>query len=256
MNQFPTFPDLNGASVFITGGGSGIGAALTDGFLQQGAQVAFVQRTDATGFCDDMERRHGRRPLFLPCDVTDIGALEDAVAVARDAHGAVTVLINNAAVDQRMSLDETTPDAWDHLMNVNLRPHAFTARAVRAGMAARGKGAIVNYSSISFKNGAPGMPAYATAKAAISGLTMTLARDFGRDGIRVNALLPGWVMTERQRALWVTEEALTRHVARQCLARELTPADMVAPTLFLASDASAAMTGQAMIVDGGVILTH
>lgn len=255
MNHSARFPDLSGKSVFITGGGSGIGASLTEGFLAQGANVAFVQRSDATAFCDAMAARHGNRPLFLPCDVTDIPALEAAIADARDAQGPIDVLVNNAAVDQRMSLEETGPDDWDRLMNVNLRPHAFTAKAVRADMAAKGKGAIVNYSSISFKNGAPGMPAYATAKAAITGLTMTLARDFGADGIRVNALLPGWIMTDRQRELWVTEEALKRHIAKQCLARELKPADMVGPTLFLASDASAAMTGQAMIVDGGVVLT-
>lgn len=250
-----TFADLQGVSVFITGGGSGIGAALTEGFLQQGAKVAFVQRTDASEFCDAMEAKYGVRPLFILCDIIDIDALKAALQQAVDAHGTIKVLINNAAVDNRHRLQDYDPADWDQSLNVNLRPHFFTAQWVAAGMKALGGGSIINFSSISYLMGNAGYPAYVAAKAGITGLTRGLARELGRDNIRVNALLPGWVMTERQKELWVTPQALDEHLARQCLNQLLQPEDMIAPSLFLASDASRAMTGQALVVDGGVVVT-
>lgn len=250
-----TFADLQGSSVFITGGGSGIGAALTEGFLQQGAKVALVQRTDASEFCDAMEAKYGVRPLFILCDIIDIEALQAALQQAVDAHGTIKVLINNAAVDNRHSLQDYTVTDWNQSLNVNLRPHFFTAQWVAAGMKASGGGSIINLSSISYLMGNAGYPAYVAAKAGIVGLTRGLARELGVDNIRVNALLPGWVMTERQKELWVTPEALDEHLGKQCLNMLLQPEDMIAPTLFLASEASRAMTGQALVVDGGVVVT-
>jgi NAD(P)-dependent dehydrogenase (short-subunit alcohol dehydrogenase family) len=249
------FPDLKGRSVFITGGGSGIGAALTEGFVAQGCRVAFVQRSDASALCERIAQTHGARPLFLPCDITDIDALRAAMASAAAAHGPITVLVNNAASDDRHDLTSYGPEAWDRSIAINLRPHYFTAQAAAEGMKAEGGGSIINYSSISYMMGNAGYPAYVAAKAGITGLTRGLARELGPHGIRVNALMPGWVLTERQRRLWVTPEGLRDHLARQCLPFELTEAHMVDPTLFLASDASAAMTGQALVIDGGVVVT-
>ncbi len=255
MSVRTIFPDLKGKSVFITGGGSGIGGALTRGFIAQGAKVAFVQRSDATQLCDELEAEFGNRPLFIATDITDIDALRKSIDQARAAHGPIEVLVNNAASDNRHTLDEYSPEDWDASFNINLRPHFFTAQAVADDMRAAGGGAIVNFSSIAYIMGIAGFPAYAAAKSGINGLTRALARELGPHNIRVNALLPGWVLTQRQKDLWVTEEGLTAHLERQALDRELVPEDMVEPTLFLASDASRAMTGQALVVDGGVVVT-
>ncbi len=249
------FPDLRDRSVFITGGGSGIGAALTEGFLRQGAHVAFVQRSDGTAFCDAMAAATGRRPLFLPCDITDTGALRAAADRAAAVHGPVRVLVNNAANDQRHATLDVTEAYWDQAMAVNLRSYFFAAQAVIPGMRAAGGGAIINFSSISYIMGQAGYPAYTTANSGINGLTRSLAREFGPDRIRVNALAPGWVLTEKQRELWATPEALAGHLARQCLPDALDPADIVGGCLFLASDISRAMTGQALVIDGGVVVT-
>ncbi|HMT94887.1 SDR family oxidoreductase [uncultured Thiothrix sp.] len=256
MHQLPCrFSDLQGASVFITGGGSGIGAALTEGFLQQGAKVAFVQRTDATEFCDRIEAKYGSRPLFKACDLSDIGQLQVIMQEVATEQGSIKVLVNNAAVDNRHQLAEYDIAAWDQSINVNLRPHFFTAQAVAAGMKALGGGSIINFSSIAYLMGNAGYPAYVAAKAAITGLTRSLARELGTDNIRVNALLPGWVMTERQKRLWVTETDLAAHLERQCLKQLLQPEDMVGTTLFLASETSKMLTGQAIVVDAGVVVT-
>lgn len=249
------FPDLKDASVFITGGGAGIGAALSEGFLAQGARVAFVQRSDGAAFCDEMEARHGNRPLFLPCDVTDIPALKAAIETAAKAHGPVTVLISNAANDARHTSAEVTEDYWDWAQSINLKPYFFAAQTVYPGMKAAGKGAIINMSSISYMMGAAGMPAYTAANGAITALTRSHAREFGPDGIRVNALAPGWVLTERQLEKWAEPEALAAHLSRQCLPEHLKPADIVDPVLFMASDASRMMTGQCIAVDGGVVVS-
>jgi len=250
-----TFHDLRGASVFITGGGAGIGADLTLGFLAQGAKVAFVQRSDASGFVDRAEAETGQRPLFLPCDVTDIAALHAAMDRAAEAHGAIRVLVNNAANDSRHTLDSVTVADWNASLSVNLRPHFFTAQKAAPGMKAMGGGSIVNFSSVSYMMGNAGYPVYATAKAAITGLTRSLARELGPDRIRVNALVPGWVLTERQLDLWADPASLAAHLERQCLKEHLAPRDIVAGTLFLASQASRMMTGQALVIDGGVVTT-
>lgn len=256
VNQLPcTFSDLKGASVFITGGGSGIGAALTEGFIQQGANVAFVQRHDGVAFCDAMEQKYGKRPLFTLCDISDIEHLKTAMREAAEAHGPIKVLINNAAVDNRHTLADYSLEDWNQSLNVNLRPHFFTAQEVAPSMKALGGGSIINLSSISYLMGNAGYSAYVAAKAGITGLTRALARELGPDKIRVNALLPGWVMTDRQKELWANETDLNAHVERQCLKELLQPEDMVGATLFLASDASKMLTGQAIVVDGGVVVT-
>ncbi len=255
MTDHPVFPDLRGQSVFITGGGSGIGAALTEGFLRQGAKVAFVQRSDAGDFCDRMEKATGNRPLFIACDITDTPALQAAIAQAAAAHGPVRVLVNNAANDERHKTPDVTVDYWDAAMAINLRCYFFAAQAVIPGMQAAGGGSIINFSSISYMMGLGDYAAYTTANSGINGLTRSLAREFGKDRIRVNAVAPGWVLTERQKDLWVTPEGLAAHVAKQCLKDTMEPEDVVGGVLFLASDASRMMTGQALVIDGGVVVT-
>jgi NAD(P)-dependent dehydrogenase (short-subunit alcohol dehydrogenase family) len=249
------FPDLAGASVFITGGGSGIGAALTEGFLRQGAKVAFCQRRDGTAFCDEMEKATGRRPLFLPCDLTDMAQLQSTLDAAAATQGPITVLVNNAANDQRHKTLETDEAFFDWSIAINLKAYFFATKAVIPGMQAAGGGSIINFSSISYMMGAAGYPVYLAANAAINGLTRSHAREFGPDRIRVNALAPGWVLTQKQKDLWVTPDGLAAHLARQCIPDALAPEDIVGGCLFLASKASKAMTGQALVIDGGVVVT-
>jgi NAD(P)-dependent dehydrogenase (short-subunit alcohol dehydrogenase family) len=255
MTEHAIFPDLKDKSVFITGGGSGIGAALTEGFLRQGAKVAFVQRSDARAFCDGMEQRTGKRPLFLSCDVTNVEAIRSAIIEAATAHGPITVLVNNAANDKRHDTLEVTEDFWDWCVAINLKSYFFTAQAVIPGMQAAGGGSIINFTSISYMMGNGGYPAYTSANSGINGLTRSLARDFGPDRIRVNAIAPGWVLTQKQKDLWVTPESLQAHVDRQCLKDTLKPEDIVGGVLFLASGASQMMTGQSLVIDGGVVVT-
>ncbi|MGB3877155.1 MAG: SDR family oxidoreductase [Shinella zoogloeoides] len=249
------YPDLEGASVFITGGGSGIGAALTEGFLRQGARVAFCQRSDATAFCIEMEQKTGRRPLFLPADISDLASLEQALDAAAQVHGPVAVLVNNAANDQRHDTLAVDEAFWEQAMAINLKAYFFACRAVIPGMKAMNGGAIVNFTSISYMMGNAGYPVYVAANSGINGMTRALAREFGPDRIRVNALAPGWVLTEKQKEKWVTPEALSAHLDRQCLKDTLAPEDIVGGCLFLASSASRMMTGQAIAIDGGVVTT-
>lgn len=253
VTRLCTFHDLSGKSVFITGGGSGIGAALTAGFLEQGANVAFVQRSDASQFVREMAGRYGREPLFIRCDITDIDALKLAMERAAEAHGAITVLVNNAADDARHRLQDYGTADWDQSLAINLRPHFFSAQAAAPGMRSAGGGSIINFSSIAYMMGHGDFPAYATAKAGITGLTRSLARELGSDKIRVNALMPGWVLTDRQMELWANPKSLAAHLDRQCLKEHLKPDDIVDATLFLASDASRMITSQSLIVDGGVV---
>ncbi|MFD1342172.1 SDR family NAD(P)-dependent oxidoreductase [Litorisediminicola beolgyonensis] len=255
MSATAIYPDLDGASVFITGGGSGIGADLTEGFLRQGAKVAFVGRSDASDFVDRMETETGNRPLFIQCDITDIPALQSAINQATEAHGPITVLVNNAANDKRHSTLEVDEAFWDWSQSINVKAYFFACQAVIPGMKEAGGGSIVNFSSISYMMGNAGYPAYTTANSGINGMTRSLAREFGPDRIRVNALAPGWVLTQKQLDLWADPDSLAAHLDRQCLKDHLKPVDIVEPTLFLASKASRMMTGQAMVVDGGVVVT-
>ena len=249
------FEDLAGASVGITGGGSGIGAALTEGFLRQGARVAILQRSDAGAFCDRMHAEIGTRPVDLRCDITDTPGLRAAIATAAEAHGPVTVLVNNAANDKRHTTAEVDEAFWDWSQAINLKAYFFAIQAVLPGMKASGGGSVVNISSISYMMGNAGYPSYSAANGAITALSHSLAREAGPDNIRINAIAPGWVLTDKQLELWATPEALADHLARQCIPEHLKPADIVDPVLFLASSASRMVTGQLLPVDGGVVVT-
>jgi NAD(P)-dependent dehydrogenase (short-subunit alcohol dehydrogenase family) len=255
MTQNATFHDLKDASVYITGGGSGIGADLTDGFLAQGAKVAFIGRSDASAFVEQMKAKHGVAPLFLQGDITDTERLRETMAQAEAAHGPVEVLVSNAANDQRHDWLKLTPEDWDDLLAINLKAYFFAAQAAAPGMIARGAGSIINFSSISYMMGNAGYPAYTAANGGITALTRSLARELGPNGIRVNALAPGWVLTPKQLDKWATPEGLAAHLERQCLKTHLAPQDVVDAVLFMASKASRMMTGQCMVVDGGVVTT-
>ncbi len=255
MGNGAAFPDLKGKSVFVTGGGSGIGAALTEAFLRQGAKLAFVQRSDGKDFCDRMEKATGSRPHFIQCDLTDIKALQRAIEGAASKNGEINVLVNNAANDTRHETEAFTVDDWDNNHAINLRPYFFAAQSVVGGMREQGGGSIVNFSSITYMMGAAEMPAYVCANAGIAGLTRALAREFGTDNIRVNAIAPGWVLTERQLRLWAKPDALAAFLDKQCLKEHLKPDDIVGGCLFLASSASKMITGQVLAIDGGVVFT-
>ena len=255
MSNNVTFHDLKNASVFITGGGSGIGAAITEGFLAQGAKVAFVQRSECEEFIETMSSKYNHKPLFIKCDITDTKALQKAIFKANEAHGGINVLVNNAANDSRHSLDEMTTEEWDQSININLRPHFFTAQAVAPIMRSQGGGSIINFSSASYLMGNAGYPAYVASKAGITGLTRSLARELGGDNIRVNSLIPGWVLTERQLKLWANKADLASHLEKQCIKEHLMPNDLIDSTLFLVSYASRMITGQALVIDGGVVVT-
>lgn len=255
MTKTATFHDLEGASVYITGGGSGIGADLTDGFLAQGARVAFIGRSDASAFVAEMEAKHGRAPLFLQGDITDTDGLRRSIDAAAEAHGPIDVLVSNAANDKRHKWQDITPEEWDFLLSINLKAYFFAAQAVGTAMQARGSGSIINFSSISYMMGNAGYPAYTSANGGITAMTRSLARELGPDGIRVNALAPGWVLTDKQLDKWATPEALAGHLERQCLKTHLAPQDIVDAVLFLASNTSRMMTGQCLVVDGGVVTT-
>ncbi len=255
MHETASYPDLRDASVFITGGGSGIGAALTEGFLRQGARVAFVGRSDASAFVAAMGEATGNTPLFVQGDITDTGALRAAMDAAASAHGPITRLVNNAANDARHATLDVDEAFWDQSIAINLRAYFFACQHAIRGMEPGGYGHIVNFSSISYIMGNAGYPAYTTANAGITGLTRSLAREFGPAGIRVNAIAPGWVLTEKQLDKWADPDSLAAHLDRACLKEHLTPEDIVDPVLFLSSRASRMMTGQTMAVDGGVVVT-
>ncbi|AOF91908.1 SDR family oxidoreductase [Sinorhizobium sp. RAC02] len=249
------YPDLAGQGVIITGGGSGIGAALVAGFAAEGARVAFLDIAEAESrtLVSELDGKVEHLPLFIGTDLRDIAALRIAIETAAAALGGIRVLVNNAARDDRHDLETVEPDYWDENQAVNLRHHFFAAQAVAPHMRKGGGGAIVNFSSIAFLLNMGELPGYATAKAGIIGLTKSLAGKLGPDRIRVNAILPGMVLTERQKRLWIDEDAKAGGIDRQCLKRSLLAEDMVGPTLFLASDASAAITAQSLIVDGGML---
>ena len=248
-----TFHDLDGASVFITGGGNGIGAALTEGFLAQGAKVAFIGRSDASGFVAEMAEHYAHAPLFLQGDITDTKALQSAIDQAVAAHGPLNVLVNNAANDMRHDAMAITEGIWDAQQAVNLKAYFFACQKAAKVMAS--KGSIINYSSITYMMGAAGLVPYVTANAGIMGMTRALAREWGPKGIRVNAIAPGWVLTDKQEAMWATPESKAAFLEKQCLQAFMRPADMVGGTLFLASSASAMMTGQTIAIDAGVVGT-
>jgi NAD(P)-dependent dehydrogenase (short-subunit alcohol dehydrogenase family) len=246
-----TYPSLGGKHVLITGGGSGIGESLVRNFAGQGAKVSFldIKVAESEALADELSK--SATVHFEECDLTDIDWLRRAIESARAKLGPVDILINNAAHDERHAIDDVTPDYWDNRMAVNLRHQFFAAQAVYKDMAAAGGGAIVNFGSVSWMIGQGGMPGYTTAKSAVQGLTRALARDLGPHNIRVNALVPGWIMTQRQIDLWLTPEAEAELMQRQCLQRKLYPDDIARVALFLASDEAGGCTNQSYIVDGG-----
>ncbi len=247
------YPSLAGRSVFVSGGGSGIGASLVEHFARQGARVGFVDIADAPSeaLCGRLKQEGLVEPVFEHCDIADVAALQAAIQRIAQRQGDIDVLVNNAANDERHVFDELTPERWQQLMDVNLRHHAFATQAVTAGMRRQKRGAIVNMSSVTWLKGTPGLPVYVAAKAAIVGLTRALARELGGDGIRVNTVLPGWIMTERQVTRWLTPEAEVRLMQNQCLKEKLYPEDVARMALFLAADDSRLITGQSFVVDGG-----
>jgi NAD(P)-dependent dehydrogenase (short-subunit alcohol dehydrogenase family) len=253
--QFARYPSLKGRAVLITGGATGIGAALVEHFARQDARVAFldVQDEPAQRLAASLAAEGCTAPLFRHCDLTDLEAIKAAVQEAMTALGTVDVLVNNAANDQRHTIEQVTPEFWDHSMATNLRPHFFIAQAVLPAMRAAGRGSIINMSSISWLIPSTGVPLYATAKAAIVGMTRTLAHELGPLGIRVNAVLPGAIATERQQQLWYTPEYKAEILARQALKFDILPEDVARLVLFLAADDSRAITNQSYIVDGGWI---
>jgi D-xylose 1-dehydrogenase len=246
------YPSLVGKAVFVTGGGSGIGAAIVQAFARQKTHVGFVD-IDEKSSAQVMSRiaGSGAKCHFEPCDVRDIAALRRAIDRTRAALGPITILVNNAARDDRHATEEVTPEYWDERFSVNLKHQFFAAQAVLPDMKASGGGSIVNFGSASWMMGRGGMVAYTAAKSAVLGLTRSLARDFGPYNIRVNAIAPGWILTERQRQLWLTPEGLTRLMDGQCLKRELNGEDIARVVLFLSSDEAGAITSQHYVVDGG-----
>lgn len=249
-----TYPDLAGRTVFVSGGGSGIGAAFVTHFVGQGCRVAFVDIADAPAqaLVAQLGEQHVR---YAHCDVRDVAALQEAIAAVQREWGPIRVLLNNAARDDRHKLEDVTPAYWDENQAINLRHHVFAAQAVAPGMAAAGGGAIINLGSISWMRGRPAMIGYTTAKAAIGGMTRVLARELGDRNIRVNAIVPGAVVTERQVALWHSPAVEQEFLAQQCLKFRLSVDDIARTALFLASDEARAITGQSLIVDAGLAQT-
>ncbi len=252
-NQDATYPSLRDRVVLVTGGAAGIGASIVEHFAAQGARVAFLDIDAAAGeaLAARLRDEHPGQVRFATADVTDIAALRRAIADAAAALGPVQVLVNNAAHDQRHAWQDVTPEYWDDRVAVNLRHHFFAIQAVAPAMIAAGGGSIVNLGSTSWRIAAGGMPAYVASKAAIEGLTRSFARDLGPHRIRVNCVLPGWVMTERQLALWVTSQTEAYLKQVQCLPDRLYPPDIARMVLWLAADDSRMCSSQSLVVDGG-----
>jgi NAD(P)-dependent dehydrogenase (short-subunit alcohol dehydrogenase family) len=245
------YPSLGGKSVFITGGGSGIGESLVRHFVAQGSKVAFVDLAEAPSRA--LVAELGGKPHFMACDLRDIAALKAAVAEAVAVNGPIDVLCNNAGNDDRHQTADVTVDYWDDRMAVNVRHQFFAAQTVRPYMKAKGGGSIINFGSITVMVGDADCPAYVTSKAAIWGMTRALAREFGPERIRVNCMVPGWVMTERQMRLWLNEAGEKQIAERQCLPDRVQPSDIARMALFLAADDSRMCTSQQFIVDAGWI---
>jgi NAD(P)-dependent dehydrogenase (short-subunit alcohol dehydrogenase family) len=252
MSSHAIYPSLKGRSVFISGGASGIGEALVRAFAGQGAKVGFVDIATEAGEALAAELTGGgAKVVFRTTDLTDIPALQASIAAIAAAQGPIEVLVNNAANDTRHDWRTETSESWDARIAVNLKHYFFAIQAVAPGMIEMGRGSIVNFGSISWMIGQGGMPVYTTSKAGTHGMTRSFARDLGPHRIRVNTVLPGWVMTKRQLELWVDEKTDQVIAERQCLPDRLQPDNLARMVLFLASDDAAACTSQNYIVDGG-----
>jgi NAD(P)-dependent dehydrogenase (short-subunit alcohol dehydrogenase family) len=246
------YPDIEGKSVLVTGGGSGIGASIVRAFARQKAKVGFldIAREPSARLVEELAAQ-GSQVHYEYCDVTNIDLLREAIGRVRGVIGPIRVLVNNAAHDERHTTESVTPEYWDDRIAVNLKHQFFAAQAVLPDMQAANGGAIVNFGSISWMMGQGGMPVYTTSKSAILGLTRSLARDYGTWNIRVNAVAPGWIMTERQVEKWLTPQGEADLMKAQCLKRKLDPDDVSKVVVFLASDEAGAVTSQQYIVDGG-----
>jgi NAD(P)-dependent dehydrogenase (short-subunit alcohol dehydrogenase family) len=251
--EFAIYPSLRDRVVFITGGASGFGAEHVTQFAAQGAKVAFVDIADdaAHALIGRIEAAGHSAPLYQRCDLKDIAALQTAIADVARRLGPITVLVNNAANDQRHRFEDMTVEYWDERLATNLRHQFFAIQAVAPMMRSAGGGSIINFGSVSWHSLQGGMPAYTTAKAAVEGLTRGMARDLGPDKIRVNTVIPGWIMTERQITLWLTPDAEKNLMQVQCLKEKLAPADVTRMVLWLASDDSRMCTAQLWVVDAG-----
>ena len=247
------YRSLQGQRVFITGGGTGIGAAMVEAFAEQGAQVAFVDFADAQSLAliEKISAAGHVKPWYLHCDVRDVVALQKAVAEAIAALGDFATLINNVARDDRHTLESVTLEYWEERMAVNQRPAFFAIQAVVPGMRRLGGGSIINFGSTGWQNKGGNYPCYAIAKSAVNGLPRGLARSLGQDRIRVNTISPGWVMTERQITMWLDEEGEKEIKRNQCLPDKIMPSDVARMALFLASDDSTMCTAQEFKVDAG-----
>ena len=252
MKYGAIYPSLKGRTVLVTGGGSGIGEAIVEHFAAQGSKVGVldIKKKESEALAARLRRKR-QKVHFEHCDLTDIGALKRAVANVRQALGPITILINNAAHDERHTLEEVTPEYFDDRIRVNLKHQFFAIQAVVPDMKKAKNGSIVNLGSTSWMVAFGGLPVYTAAKAGVLGLTRGLARELGKHNIRINTVAPGWIMTERQKSLWVTPEAIDKLMQDQCLQRTLTPADLARAILFFASDESSATTNQNFVFDGG-----
>jgi NAD(P)-dependent dehydrogenase (short-subunit alcohol dehydrogenase family) len=252
MKYGAIYPSLKGRTVLVTGGGSGIGEAIVEHFAAQGSKVGFldIKEKESKALVARLRRKR-RKVHFERVDLTDIDALRQGIANVRKALGRITILINNAAHDERHKLEDVTSEYFDDRIRVNLKHQFFAIQAVVPDMKKAGNGAIVNMTSTSWMIGSRNIPVYVAAKAACYGLVRGLARDLGRFNIRINAFAPGWIMTERQKKLWVTPAAIERLMEDQCLPRTLTPDDMARAILFLASDEASSTTNQNFVFDGG-----
>jgi NAD(P)-dependent dehydrogenase (short-subunit alcohol dehydrogenase family) len=250
-DQRAVYPSLKGKRVLITGGGSGIGAGMVEGFVRQGCDVTFfdIAEADSKALVESLSNVQ-QPPIFLQCDLTDIKAVQAAIHDMIDANGAFDILINNAANDDRHTIDEVTEEYWENRVNVNLKHLFFCAQAVAPGMREKGGGVIVNLGSISWHLGLEGLTLYQTAKAAIEGLNRSLARELGPDNIRSVCIVPGNVRTPRQ-LKWYTPEGEKEIVDAQCLKGRLVPDDVAALAMFLASDDARLITGHEYFVDAG-----
>ena len=252
-SEFARYPSLRDRAVVVTGGASGIGASIVTHFVEQGARVGFIDfDPDAARALIIQLGRSAERCLFVEADLRDIAQLRAAMTrLARELGRTPTVLVNNAARDDRHSIDKVTPEYWDERMATNLRHQFFSAQALTPGMVEAGAGSIINMSSMGFLLGLGGMPVYVTAKSAVIGLTRALARDLGPHHIRVNSVIPGWIMTERQTRLWLSPEGEKRLKQEQCIPQKLYPPDIARMVLWLAADDSRLVTAQSFVVDGG-----
>ena len=247
------YNDLKNKRVFVTGGGSGIGASIVEHFCEQGSHVFFVDINEEASnkLVSKCKNKNLPVPTFIKCDLLNIKDLQNTISKIINDNGAIDILVNNAANDERHSIDEVTEEFWNERMNINLRHYFFTVQSVKKGMIQNKGGSIINIGSVSWMIGQGGMAAYTAAKSGVVGLTRSFANDLGEFNIRVNSVVPGWVMTERQVEKWLTPESEADIMKKQCLKHKLMPSDIAKAVLFFGSDASSGCTNQDYVVDKG-----